>query len=163
KVHHRSEAAPNGAQAPARPARAGVAGRRGRGDDGVCTRWSRVLADGGPGDGYIGRLHEPAVLRHQADHARRARRLRHQRLVAGTMWANWMVKLLDGKGNIVFLGGPAGNPVTSGRLKSIVKVFAKHPGMKLLTGKKTWPVTNWDPATAQKQMSALLAKYKKID
>ena len=79
------------------------------------------------------------------------------------MWANWMVKLLDGKGNIVFLGGPAGNPVTSGQLKSIVKVFAKHPGMKLLTGKKTWPVTNWDPATAQKQMSALLAKYKKID
>ena len=32
--------------------------------------------------------------------------------VAGTMWANWMVKVLDGKGNIVFLGGPAGNPVT---------------------------------------------------
>ena len=83
--------------------------------------------------------------------------------IAGTMWANWMVKLLDGKGNIVFIGGPAGNPVTSGQLKSIVKVFAKHPGMKLLTGKKTWPVTNWDPATAQKQMSALLAKYPKID
>src|SRR3954454_13541723 len=83
--------------------------------------------------------------------------------VAGTMWANWMVKLLDGKGNIVFLGGPAGNPVTSGQLKSIVKVFAKHPGMKLLTGKSSWPVTNWDPATAQKQMSALLAKYPKID
>jgi ribose transport system substrate-binding protein len=83
--------------------------------------------------------------------------------IAGTMWANWMVKLLDGKGNIIFLGGPAGNPVTSGQLKSIVKVFAKHPGMKLLTGKTTWPVTNWDPATAQKQMSALLAKYPKID
>jgi ribose transport system substrate-binding protein len=83
--------------------------------------------------------------------------------IAGTMWANWMVKLLDGKGNVVFLGGPAGNPVTSGQLKSIVKVFAKHPGMKLLTGKSSWPVTNWDPATAQKQMSALLAKYKKID
>ena len=83
--------------------------------------------------------------------------------IAGTMWANWMVKLLDGKGKVVFLGGPAGNPVTTGQLKSIVKVFAKHPGMKLLTGTKTWPVTNWDPATAQKQMAALLAKYPKID
>ncbi len=83
--------------------------------------------------------------------------------VAGTMWATWMVKLLDGKGNVVFLGGPAGNPVTTGQLKSIVKVFAKYPKMKLLTGKTTWPVTNWDPATAQKQMSALLAKYPKID
>ncbi|HEY3614503.1 MAG TPA: substrate-binding domain-containing protein [Gaiellales bacterium] len=83
--------------------------------------------------------------------------------IAGTMWANWMVKLLDGKGKVVFLGGPAGNPVTTGQLKSIVKVFAKHPGMKLLTGTKSWPVTNWDPATAQKQMAALLAKYPKID
>jgi len=83
--------------------------------------------------------------------------------IAGTMWANWMVKLLGGKGNVVFLGGPAGNPVTTGQLKSIVKVFAKNPGMKLLTGKTSWPVTNWDPATAQKQMSALLAKYSHID
>jgi ribose transport system substrate-binding protein len=35
--------------------------------------------------------------------------------------------------------------------------------MKLLTGNKSWPVTNWDPATAQKVTSALLAKYPKID
>lgn len=83
--------------------------------------------------------------------------------IAGTMWANWMVKLLKGNGNIVFLGGPAGNPVTTGQLKSVNRVFAKHPGMKLLTGKSSWAVTNWDPATAQKQMSALLAKYPKID
>jgi ribose transport system substrate-binding protein len=83
--------------------------------------------------------------------------------VAGTMWANWMVKVLHGKGNVVFLGGPAGNPVTTGQLKSVVAVFAKHPTMKLLTGKTSWPVTNWDPATAQKQMSALLAKFPKID
>ena len=58
---------------------------------------------------------------------------------------------------------PGRQPGDDGQLKSIVKVFAKHPGMKLLTGKTTWPVTNWDPATAQKQMSALLAKYPKID
>ena len=31
--------------------------------------------------------------------------------IAGTMWANWMVKALNGKGNIIFLGGPAGSPV----------------------------------------------------
>jgi ribose transport system substrate-binding protein len=82
---------------------------------------------------------------------------------AGTLWAEWMVKVLHGKGDVAFLGGPAGNPVTSGQLKSIVAVFAKNPGMKLLTGNTSWPVTNWDPATAQKQGSALLAKYPKID
>jgi hypothetical protein len=70
--------------------------------------------------------------------------------VAGTMWANWMVKALHGKGNVVFTGGPAGNPVGLGQLKNIVRVFAKYPKMHLLTGKTSFGVTNWDPATAQK-------------
>lgn len=82
---------------------------------------------------------------------------------AGTLWANWMVNALKGKGNVVFIGGPAGNPVTSGQLKSIVAVFAAHKGMKLLTGNTDWPVTNWDPATAQKITGSLLAKFPKID
>jgi ribose transport system substrate-binding protein len=82
---------------------------------------------------------------------------------AGTLWATWMVKQLGGKGNVVFLGGPAGNPVTDCQLLSIVKVFASKPGIKLLTGNTGWSVTNWDPATAQANMSALLAKYPKID
>jgi ribose transport system substrate-binding protein len=82
---------------------------------------------------------------------------------AGTLWAQWMVKALHGKGNVIYTGGPAGNPVGAAQLAAVVKVFAKHPGMKLLTGSKDWPVTNWDPATAQKVTSALLAKYPKID
>lgn len=82
---------------------------------------------------------------------------------AGTLWANWIVKALNGKGKIVFIGGPAGNPVTSGQLASVVQVVKANPGIELLTGEKDWPVTNWDPATAQKIMSALLAKYPQID
>ena len=53
---------------------------------------------------------------------------------AGTMWANWMVKALHGKGNVIYTGGPAGNPVGADQLATIVKVFAKYPGMNLLTG-----------------------------
>ena len=82
---------------------------------------------------------------------------------AGTLWAQWMVTALKGKGNVVFIGGPAGNPVTTGQLASVVKVFAANPGMKLLTGDSSWPVTNWDPATAQQVMSSLLARYPDID
>src|SRR5712692_8281394 len=82
---------------------------------------------------------------------------------AGTIWAKWMVKALKGRGNVVFTGGPAGSAVGVGQLAATVKVFAKYPGMHLLTGTKTWPVTNWDPATAQKVTAALLAKYRKID
>lgn len=82
---------------------------------------------------------------------------------AGTRWAQWMVRALGGKGDIVMIGGPAGNPVTAGQLASVVKVVQQNPGMKLLTGDKDWPVTNWDPATAQKVMSSLLARYPQID
>jgi ribose transport system substrate-binding protein len=82
---------------------------------------------------------------------------------SGKLWAEWMVKALHGKGNVIFTGGPAGNPVGAEQLAGVVSVFKQHPGMKLLTGDKSWPVTNWDPATAQKATSALLAKYPKID
>lgn len=82
---------------------------------------------------------------------------------SGKLWAEWMVKALHGKGNVIYTGGPAGNPVGAEQLAAIVAVFKQHPGMKLLTGDKSWPVTNWDPATAQKVTSALLAKYPKID
>jgi ribose transport system substrate-binding protein len=82
---------------------------------------------------------------------------------SGKLWAEWMVKALHGKGNVIFTGGPAGNPVGAEQLAAIVEVFKQNPGMKLLTGNKSWPVTNWDPATAQKVTSALLAKYPKID
>jgi ribose transport system substrate-binding protein len=82
---------------------------------------------------------------------------------AGTVWANWMVKALHGKGNVIYTGGPAGNAVGADQLAAVVKVFAKHPGMKLLTGNTTWPVTNWDPATAATITASLLSQYPKID
>lgn len=82
---------------------------------------------------------------------------------AGVLWAEWMVKALHGKGNVVFIGGPAGNPVTGATLDGIVSVLDKNPGIKLLTGDTDWPITNWDPAQAQKTMASLIAKYPKID
>jgi ribose transport system substrate-binding protein len=82
---------------------------------------------------------------------------------AGTMWATWMAQALHGQGNVIFLGGFGGSPVGLGQLANIVKVFAKYPKIKLLTGKTNFAVTNWDQATAQKVTAALLAKYPKID
>ena len=40
---------------------------------------------------------------------------------------------------------------------------AKAMGIELLTGETEWPATNWDPATAQQQMAALLAQHPQID
>lgn len=82
---------------------------------------------------------------------------------AGALSANWLVKVLHGKGNIIVLGGPAGNPVSSGTLAGVVSVLKSHPKMKILTGTTSWAVTNWDPATAQQITASLLAKYPKIN
>jgi ribose transport system substrate-binding protein len=74
-----------------------------------------------------------------------------------------MVKQLGGKGNVIYLGGIAGGEVGLGELAGMVSVFDKNPGINLLTGKKSFPATNWDPAQTTKIMSGLLPKYPKID
>jgi ribose transport system substrate-binding protein len=82
---------------------------------------------------------------------------------AGTVWAKWMVKVLHGHGNVIYTGGPAGNPVGADQLTAIVKVFANYPGIHLLTGNSAWPVTNWDPTTAGTVTAALLSQYPVIN
>jgi ribose transport system substrate-binding protein len=82
---------------------------------------------------------------------------------AGQTFARWMVKALHGKGNVLYMGGPAGNPVGVGMLAGMHDVLPKYPGIKMLSGYKDWVVDNWDAATAAKDATALLAKYPKID
>ena len=74
-----------------------------------------------------------------------------------------MAKAVQEKGNIVYLGGPPGNPVSVQTLAGAAEVLAKYPNIHLLTGNKDWPITNWDAAVTQKAVTALLAKYPEID
>lgn len=82
---------------------------------------------------------------------------------AGKKWAEWMVKALNGKGNVVFLGGFAGSAVGHQQLDGINSVFSKTPDIKLLTGTKEFVPTNWDQKTAQAAMTTLLNQYPQID
>jgi ribose transport system substrate-binding protein len=78
----------------------------------------------------------------------------------GKMLAEWMVKTLGGKGNVIVQGGTPGNPMTSSQAVGWREVFAANPGIKVLEG----PVdTNWDPALAQKVTAAEIAKFPQID
>ncbi len=78
----------------------------------------------------------------------------------GKTLAEWTVKQLGGKGNIIVLGGTPGNPTSAAMAVGWKSVFDQHPDIKVLEG----PVdTNWDPAEAQKVMAGMLAKYDKID
>jgi ribose transport system substrate-binding protein len=79
----------------------------------------------------------------------------------GAQAAEWLVKTLNGKGNIIMFGGTPGNPMTAAQTVGWRPVFAKHPGIKVLEAE---PVpTNWDPAMAQQKTAALIAKYPQID
>lgn len=80
----------------------------------------------------------------------------------GVLWATQIAKLLRGKGNIVYLGGPAGNSESAAKAAGIAAVLKKNPGMKQI-GRKPFEAGTWDAAVAQKVMTALLAKYPKID
>jgi ribose transport system substrate-binding protein len=82
---------------------------------------------------------------------------------AGKTWADWMVKALNDKGNVVFLGGFAGSAVGHQELDGINSVFSTHPNIKLLTGTTDFVPTNWDQATAQQAMTTLLGQFPQID
>ncbi|HEY6759150.1 MAG TPA: substrate-binding domain-containing protein [Baekduia sp.] len=83
---------------------------------------------------------------------------------AGRTWATWLAKTMKGQGNVIYLGGPAGNAVDRGEITGVQQALKGYPGVKLLGATpKSWPVTNWDPAQSQKVMSGLLTRYPKID
>jgi ribose transport system substrate-binding protein len=79
----------------------------------------------------------------------------------GQDWGEWVAKVLHGKGNVVTLGGPAGNPITISEYSGFNQVLKKYPGIHDLT--PTPAVTNWDPAMAQQAMAGLLTKYHTIN
>jgi len=79
----------------------------------------------------------------------------------GEQAAEWLVKTLNGKGNIIMFGGTPGNPMTAAQVTGWKPYFAKYPGIKVL---EVEPVpTMWDPAVAQQKTAALIAKYPQID
>jgi ribose transport system substrate-binding protein len=78
----------------------------------------------------------------------------------GKMLAEWVVKTLGGKGNVIVHGGTEGNPMTTSQAVGWKEVFAKYPDIKVLEGPIT---TNWDPQLAQQVMADAIAKYPQID
>ena len=81
---------------------------------------------------------------------------------AGVLWGNDVAQALNGKGNVVFLGGPPANSQSLAEYQGLQSVFKKYPGIHLL-GQSPYNVTNWDPATTQQVVSSLLSKYPTIN
>jgi ribose transport system substrate-binding protein len=80
----------------------------------------------------------------------------------GVIWGNWLVKALNGKGNIAYLGGPPGTSESTEKSKGLHDAFKDHPGIKWI-GQEPFEVTNWDPSLIAKAEGALIARYPQID
>lgn len=71
---------------------------------------------------------------------------------AGKFTAQWLVKALGGKGNIVEANGVAGTSVDTLRRAGAASVFKQHPGIHVIAQF----AGNWDQADTQQGMSRVL-------
>ena len=80
----------------------------------------------------------------------------------GVDWGTWMAKALNGKGNVAYLGGPAGTSQSRERSDGIKEAFKNYPDIKWI-GQDPFEVTNWDSSLVAKATTALIAQYPQID
>ncbi len=79
--------------------------------------------------------------------------------VFGKTLAEWLVKHMGGKGNVIIVTGVAGTFVDQQRNKGAESVWAANPGIKVVnryTGM-------WDSSTAERNTASLLPSLPKID
>jgi ribose transport system substrate-binding protein len=74
---------------------------------------------------------------------------------AGRVTAEWLVKKLNGKGNIVVVTGVPGTSVDTLRTKAAKEVFGKSPGIKIVSE----AVGMWSQAVARTELSKILATH----
>ncbi len=77
----------------------------------------------------------------------------------GRIGAQFLADKLGGKGNIICLNGTAGNTVNDSRWNGAEKVFAAHPGMKIVGTS----YADWDYAKGKAAVESLLSANPKID
>ncbi len=73
--------------------------------------------------------------------------------------ANFVIKQLNGKGNVLEIRGIAGTSVDTDIHKGIVDTFAKAPGIKIVGSVNG----NWTQTVAQQAVAGLLPSLPKID
>ena len=81
---------------------------------------------------------------------------------AGQLWGQFLDSALKCKGNIINLGGPPANTQSLEEYQGLKAATAKCPGIHII-GQTPYYVINWDPATTQQVLTAVLAKYPTIN
>ena len=80
----------------------------------------------------------------------------------GKNLADWTIKTMGGKGNLVMLGGIAGNSYSQGVYEGVLEAVKENPGVTLLN--TDGPVaTDWEPGKTQQVVAGLITKYGDIN
>jgi ribose transport system substrate-binding protein len=77
----------------------------------------------------------------------------------GQQGAEWLVKKLGGKGDIVMVTGVPGAPVDNDNIRGAESVFSRNPGVRVVNRYSGM----WDSSTAERNTSAVLPSMPKID
>jgi ribose transport system substrate-binding protein len=73
----------------------------------------------------------------------------------GTMYAEWLVQQLGGKGQVAVLSGLAGVPTAEFQKAAAMKVFKRYPDIDVVTEQ----YTEWSPTVAKTVAANLLTQY----
>lgn len=80
----------------------------------------------------------------------------------GKLLADWTIEHMGGEGNLVMLGGIAGNSYSQAVYDGVTEAVKENPGVKLLN--TDGPVaTDWEPGKTQQVVAGLITKYDQID
>ncbi|HUC14755.1 MAG TPA: substrate-binding domain-containing protein [Acidimicrobiales bacterium] len=88
-----------------------------------------------------------------------AAQIQVNQLFFGQTWANFLVKKLNGKGNVIMVTGVAGAEANVLRNQGGMEVFAKHPGIKVVTTYSG----QWSTPKAQEATTSVLPSLPHID
>jgi ribose transport system substrate-binding protein len=76
----------------------------------------------------------------------------------GTLFAQWIVKQLHGKGEIAMISGIPGVPTAELQYQAAKAFFAKYPGIKIMTHQ----YDDWSPTKAKTVAASILVKYPNL-
>ncbi|GAA2228404.1 ABC transporter substrate-binding protein [Herbiconiux moechotypicola] len=80
----------------------------------------------------------------------------------GKNLAEWTIEKMGGEGNLVMLGGIAGNSYSQAVFDGVMEAVEANPGITLLN--EDGPVaTDWEPGKTQQVVAGLITKYGDID
>ena len=77
----------------------------------------------------------------------------------GSAYAEWLVQQLGGEGQVAVLSGLAGVPTAEYQKAAALEVFAKYPGIEVVTEQ----YTEWSPTVAKQVAANLVTQYPELD